>query len=124
MAKKHEIYKCEICGNIVEVLRGSDGTLTCCDSTMSLLTENTVDAAKEKHVPVIERISGGVKVSVGQVAHPMEDKHYIEWIEIIAGEKLSRQFLNPHQAPEAIFITDASDITARAYCNVHGHWKS
>ncbi|MEE4246315.1 MAG: desulfoferrodoxin [Kangiellaceae bacterium] len=124
MIKKSEVYKCEICGNLIEVLHGSKSAIMCCGSAMSLLTENTVDAAKEKHVPAVERIENGVKVSVGQVAHPMEEKHYIEWIEIIDGEKLSRQFLNPHQKPEAIFVTDASDITVRAYCNLHGLWKS
>ena len=124
MIKKYEIYKCEICGNIVETLNGNDGILVCCGADMNLLTENTVDAAIEKHIPIIEKIDGGVKISVGEVPHPMIEKHYIEWIEIIAGEKLSRQFLKPNQKPEAIFITKNSDITARAYCNIHGNWKS
>jgi superoxide reductase len=90
---------------------------------MQLLVENTVDAAKEKHVPVIEKVEGGVKVKVGDVAHPMEDKHYIEWIEIIAGDKADRQFLNPGEAPEATFKTDADNVTAREFCNLHGLWK-
>ena len=124
MTKNNEIYKCELCGNIVEVVHGSKGTLTCCGASMSLLAGNTVDAAQEKHVPVIAKVDGGFKVTVGQIAHPMEAEHYIEWIEIIAGDKVSRQFLNPGQAPEAIFMTDASDVTARAYCNLHGLWKS
>ncbi|MCD4654320.1 desulfoferrodoxin [bacterium] len=124
MAQKLEIYKCEMCGNIVEVLHGGKGVLVCCGSAMNLLAENTVDAATEKHVPVVEKITNGIKVSVGQVAHPMEDKHYIEWIEIIASEKISRQYLNPGQTPEAVFVTDATDVVVRAYCNVHGHWKS
>jgi superoxide reductase len=123
MAKRLEIYKCEICGNIVEVITTGGGELVCCGKPMKLFTENTVDASKEKHVPVIEKISGGYKVRVGAVPHPMEEKHYIEWIEIIAGGKAYRQFLNPGDAPEAIFMTDAKEITAREYCNMHGLWK-
>ena len=124
MAKKLEVYKCDICGNIVELLHGGDGTLVCCGQDMTLLVENTVDAAKEKHVQVIEKVDGGYKVSVGSVAHPMEDKHYIEWIELIAGDIAYRQFLNPGDTPEAVFKVDADQVTAREYCNVHGHWKS
>jgi len=124
MAKKLEVYKCDICGNIVELLHAGDGTLVCCGQDMTLQAENTVDAAQEKHVPVIEKIDGGYKVSVGSVAHPMEDKHYIEWIELIAGDKAYRQFLNPGDTPEAVFKVDADQVTAREYCNLHGHWKS
>ena len=124
MAEKLEIYKCEACGNIVEVLHGGAGELVCCGEAMKLITENTVDAAKEKHVPVIEKVAGGVKVSVGSVAHPMEEKHYIEWIEIIADGKAYRQFLNPGDTPEATFSIEAQEITAREYCNLHGLWKS
>ena len=124
MAKKLEVYKCDICGNIVEVLHGGDGTLVCCGQDMTLQTENTVDAAKEKHVPVIEKIDGGYKVSVGSVAHPMEEAHYIEWIELIAGDTAYRQFLNPGDAPEAVFKIDATEVSAREYCNVHKLWKS
>ncbi len=124
MAEKLEVYKCEACGNIVEVLHGGAGELVCCGSPMQLLSENTVDAAKEKHVPVIEKVDGGVKVTVGSVPHPMEDNHYIEWIEVIADGKAYRQFLNPGDAPEAVFKIDAGQITAREYCNLHGHWKA
>jgi len=124
MAEKLEVYKCETCGNIVEVLHGGAGELVCCGKPMVLQTENTVDAAKEKHVPVIEKVEGGVKVKVGSVAHPMEEKHFIEWIEIIADGKSYIQFLNPGDAPEATFIVNAADIKARAYCNLHGHWKA
>ncbi|MEE8552723.1 MAG: desulfoferrodoxin [Desulfobacterales bacterium] len=123
MAERLEVYKCEVCGNIVEVLHGGDGELVCCGQPMSRLVENTVDAAKEKHVPVIEKVEGGVKVKVGDVAHPMEEKHYIEWVEIIADGKVYRQFLNPGEAPEAIFNVEAGQITAREYCNLHGLWK-
>jgi superoxide reductase len=123
MAKRYEVYKCEVCGNIVEVLHGGAGELVCCGQPMKLMKENTTDAAKEKHVPVVEKVEGGVKVKIGSVAHPMEEKHYIEWIEIIADGKAYRQFLAPGQAPEAIFPVESANITAREYCNLHGLWK-
>jgi superoxide reductase len=124
MAKKLGIYKCEVCGNIVEVLHEGKGELVCCGQPMKLFVANTVDAAKEKHVPVVEKTDSGIKVKVGSDAHPMEEKHYIEWIEIIAGGKAYRQFLNPGEAPEVTFEIKANNITAREYCNVHGLWKS
>ena len=124
MAEKLQIYKCEACGNIVEVLHGGGGELVCCGESMKLMVENTVDAAKEKHVPVIEKVDGGVKVSVGSVAHPMEESHHIEWVEIIADGEAYRQFLNPGEAPEATFCIKADQITAREYCNLHGLWKA
>ncbi len=122
MAQKLEIYKCELCGNIVEVLHAGEGQLVCCNQPMKLFTENTVDAAKEKHVPVITAIEGGYKVNIGAVNHPMEEKHYIEWIELIADDKVYRQFLSPGQAPEAIFHVSAKTVKAREYCNLHGLW--
>ncbi|KJS29456.1 MAG: desulfoferrodoxin [Desulfatitalea sp. BRH_c12] len=124
MTQRLEVYKCNLCGNIVEVLHAGPGELVCCGAPMVCMQENTVDAAKEKHVPVIEKIEGGVKVKVGSAAHPMEEKHYIEWIEIVADGKVYRQFLKPGQAPEAIFMVAADNVTAREYCNIHGHWKS
>ena len=124
MAEKLEIYKCELCGNIVEVLHGGKGELVCCGQAMKLFRENTVDAAKEKHVPVVERTGDGFLVKVGSVAHPMEEKHYIEWVEIIADGKAYRQFLNPGDKPEAFFKIDADQVTAREYCNIHGLWKA
>jgi len=124
MAERLQIYKCELCGNIVEVLHGGAGELVCCGQPMKLLTENTVDAAKEKHVPVIEKIDGGFKVKVGDVPHPMEEKHYIEWIELIADGKSYIQFLNPGDTPEATFMIDATSVTAREFCNLHGLWKA
>jgi superoxide reductase len=124
MAEKLQIYKCEACGNIVEVLHGGDGELVCCGEPMKLMTENTVDAAKEKHVPVIEKADGGYLVKVGAVAHPMEEKHYIEWIELLADGKAYRQFLEPGQKPEAFFPIQASSVSAREYCNLHLLWKS
>jgi superoxide reductase len=123
VTQKLEIYKCEVCGNMVEMVHGGDGELVCCGQPMKLFVENTVDAAREKHVPVKENVAGGVKVKVGSVAHPMEEKHYIEWIEIVSGGKAYRQFLEPGQAPEAVFPVEG-DFTAREYCNLHGLWKS
>lgn len=124
MAKRFEIYKCEVCGHIVEVLHEGKGQLVCCGKPMTFFTENTVDASREKHVPVVEKVPGGIKVKVGSVAHPMEEKHYIEWIEIIADGKTYRQFLKPGDAPEAVFNIDASEITVREFCNIHGLWKA
>lgn len=124
MAEKLQVYKCELCGNIIEVLHGGGGELVCCGQPMNLFVENTVDAAKEKHVPVLEKGADGVKVKVGSVAHPMEQKHYIEWVEVIAGDKVYRQFLAPGQSPEAVFCPEGTAAAARAYCNLHGLWKS
>ena len=124
MTNKNEVYKCPLCGNIVEVLHTGAGELVCCGQPMDLMSENTVDAAKEKHVPVVEKVDTGYKVSVGSVAHPMEEKHWIEWIELVADGKVYRQDLAPGQAPEATFCIEASEVTARAFCNLHGHWKS
>lgn len=123
MAERLEVYKCELCGNIVEVLHGGGGELVCCGQPMTLLVENTVDAAKEKHVPVVEKTADGVSVKVGSVPHPMEENHFIEWVEIIADGKAYRQFLNPGESPEASFSVAADQVTAREYCNLHGHWK-
>ena len=122
--KKLEMYKCLICGNIVEVIHEGEGELVCCGQAMSLLVENSVDAAQEKHVPVVEKVAGGYKVSVGSVPHPMEEKHSIEWIELLADGKAYRQFLSPGGAPEAVFAVEGEDVTAREYCNLHGLWKS
>lgn len=123
MTKKSGVYKCDECGNIVEVLHSGGGELVCCGKPMRLLAENTTDAAKEKHVPVIERVGNGFRVTVGAVAHPMEDKHYIEWIELEADGRLYRQWLAPGAKPEAFFPVDAGKVTAREYCNLHGLWK-
>jgi len=124
MADRLQVYKCELCGNIVEVVHAGPGELVCCGESMVLLEENTVDAAVEKHVPVIEKTDHGIKVTVGSIPHPMEESHYIEWIEVIADGKAYREFLNPGDSPEALFCVEADTITAREYCNLHGHWKS
>ena len=123
MTQKMLVYKCDTCGNIVEMLHGGAGQMICCGKPMKLYVENTVDAAKEKHVPVVEKTAEGFKVKVGSVAHPMEAQHYIEWIQVIADGKTYRQFLNPGGAPEATFCIDADQVTAREYCNLHGLWK-
>ena len=124
MAKLNEVYKCNLCGNIVEILHAGAGALVCCNERMALLIENTVDASKEKHVPVIEVGADSITVKVGSVTHPMEAAHYIEWIELIADGKVYRQQLQPGQAPEAVFPVTAGKVTAREYCNLHGHWSA
>ena len=122
--KQKQIYKCEICGNIVEVLHEAGGTLVCCGQEMNYLEGNTTEAATEKHIPVIEKSGSRVVVTVGSVEHPMGDDHYIEFIELIADGKVYTQFLSPSDPPKAEFEVDADKIEARAYCNLHGLWKS
>jgi len=124
MAQMHEVYKCEACGNVVEILHAGGGDLVCCGQDMVLLKANTVDAALEKHVPVIEKKGRTVTVKVGSVAHPMEEKHYIEVVGVWAGNKLYRAYLKPGDRPEATFEVDGDVQHARAYCNLHGLWKS
>jgi len=123
MAKRLEIYKCDMCGNIIEVLHGGAGKLVCCGQEMKVFVEKTADFTTEKHVPVIEKIDGGYKVVVGSTPHPMEEKHFIEWIQLISGDKSARAFLKPGDKPEAVFECDFKDVSAREYCNVHGLWK-
>jgi superoxide reductase len=125
MTKKLQVYKCMVCGNMVEMIHEGAGQLVCCDQPMALMTENTTDAAKEKHVPVIEKTDRGVTVTVGSVLHPMEEKHYIEWIQLIAGNSVIRRFLKPGDKPVAEFdCADADGVSAREYCNLHGLWKA
>jgi superoxide reductase len=123
MTQKNEVYKCEICGNIVEVLRAGAGELVCCGQPMKLKVANTVDAATEKHVPVIEKTETGYKVSVGEILHPMAEDHYIEWIELVADGKVYRQDLNPGDEPVVEFFVEAEAVSAREYCNLHGLWQ-
>lgn len=118
------IYACGICGNQVEVLQSGGGELVCCGKTMTLLVENTTDAAKEKHVPVITKVPGGYKVAVGSVAHPMVADHWIVWIELLADGIAYRRFLKPGESPEATFLVEASSVSAREFCNKHGVWKA
>ena len=124
MTELNQVYKCEVCGNTVTVVHTGAGELVCCGQPMKLQTENTVDAAREKHLPVIEKSGNGVKVKIGSVPHPMEKKHYIEWIEIIADGKSCKKFLKPGEEPAAEFGIEAKNIIAREYCNLHGLWKT
>ena len=124
MASIKEIFKCNICGNIVEVLHGGAGQLVCCGQPMELLKEKTEDEGQEKHVPMIKKTDDGIRVKVGSVPHPMEDSHLIEWIEITADGNVYRKFLKAGDAPEAEFCIKAENVTAREHCNVHGLWKS
>jgi len=119
-----QVYKCNICGNIVEVLHVGQGELVCCGQPMELQQEKATDAGMEKHVPVIEATDKRIKVKVGDVPHPMEDNHFIEWIEIIADGKSCGIFLKPGQKPEVEFDIKLQNVTAREYCSVHGLWKS
>lgn len=123
MAKKNEIYKCEKSGLMVEVLQDAEGTPMCCGEPMKLLRENMTDGAKEKHVPVVEKIEGGYRVTVGSVEHPMTDAHYIQWIELVTPTGVLRHNLTPQDKPVAEFKTDATEVEAREYCNLHGLWK-
>ncbi len=124
MTKLNQVYRCNVCGNMTEVIHQSGGTLCCCKQPMELLEPNNVDAALEKHVPVIEKIENGYKVMVGEVSHPMLEAHYIEWIELVTETEVYRKYLKPGEEPVAIFYTDATAVTAREYCNLHGHWQS
>lgn len=126
MAEQLGIYKCGTCGNIVQVLHGEKPPVMCCGEAMDRLVENTVDAALEKHVPVIEKTDGGYLVKVGSVPHPMGNDHWIEWIELASEDNtfVQRQMLTPESAPEAEFKTDTAKVVARAYCNLHSLWKS
>ncbi|HPC38043.1 MAG TPA: desulfoferrodoxin [Exilispira sp.] len=124
MAKMHGIYKCEICGNVVEVVHEGKGELVCCGQPMKYLEENTVEASKEKHIPVIKKESDKIIVEVGSVPHPMEEKHYIEFIELIADGIRHIAMLTPGMEPKAVFSCSGSKLEARIYCNLHGVWKS
>lgn len=123
--KKLDVYKCNICGNIVEVLHVGEGDLVCCGENMELLTEKTADQTTEKHVPVVEKVEGGYKVTVGTTLHPMTEAHYIEWIELVADGVTHIAFLAPNEAPSTVFLVgDAKEVYAREYCNLHGLWIS
>ena len=124
MTQLHQIYKCNVCGNIVEVLHEGDGQLVCCGQPMELLGEKTEDVGYEKHVPVIEKTANGIRVKVGAIPHPMEKTHYIEWIEIIVNGKAYQQFLKPGDKPEAEFKIETDKVRAREYCNIHGLWRT
>jgi len=124
VTERLRVYRCNVCGNVVEVLHPGKGKLVCCRQPMELLEEKTVDEGKEKHAPLFEKTDGGVVVKVGAVPHPMEQNHYIEWIEVLADGEAYTRFLNPGDKPEARFELEAKKVVVRAYCNVHGLWKT
>ncbi len=124
MTIKNQIYRCPVCGNIVEVIHAGGGELVCCGQPMELLQGKTEDTGYEKHLPVIEKSENKITVKIGSIPHPMEEAHYIELIEIIADDKVYKKFLKPGDTPEAVFEISADNITARAYCNVHGLWQT
>ena len=124
MTKRKEVYKCELCGNIVEVVHGGVGELVCCNKPMKLLNENTVDASLEKHVPIIEKTKAGYIVKVGTIPHPMEEKHYIEWVQIITDKKSYRHYFNPGEEPTATFEVEGEIKKVREYCNLHLLWSN
>ncbi len=124
MTEKKQIYQCLTCGNIVEVLHEASAPLFCCGKPMVEMKENTEDAAEEKHVPVIEKTENEILVKVGSIDHPMDEDHYIEWIELITEDKVYRQHLKPGQKPEAKFRLINEDFVIRTYCNLHGLWKN
>lgn len=124
MTKMLEIYKCEKCGNIVEIYHEADGDLVCCGENMKLLEEKTADKTTEKHVPVVEAVDGGYKVTVGSTLHPMLETHYIEWIQLVTEKQVLTQFLKPGDEPIAVFKTADKVLYAREYCNIHSLWKS
>lgn len=123
MTKRNEVYKCEKCGQIVEIVQGGAHPV-CCNEKMVLQEEKTADQTTEKHVPVIEKIDGGYRVYVGSTEHPMVDAHYIQFIQLIVGDEVYTKYLKPGEKPEAIFKTDATGaVSAREYCNLHGLWR-
>ena len=124
MTERLEVYRCQLCGNIVHVVHAGAGQLVCCGQPMTHLDEQTADASTEKHVPVITAVDGGTKVTVGSVPHPMAEDHFIQWIELIQDSKVYRQHLEPGAAPEAFFPVTGDNLSAREYCNLHGHWKA
>jgi len=125
MANFQQYYKCALCGNIVEVVHEGGGELVCCGQPMNLISANSIDASNEKHVPIIEKTDKGIIVKVGSIDHPMEEKHYIEWIEVTNGAWIQRKFLKPGEKPQAEFCVEYSDkLVAKEYCNIHGLWKN
>jgi superoxide reductase len=125
VTKRGQVYKCEKCGNIVEVLHEGAGELICCGEPMKLLEEKTADSSVEKHVPFIQEVEDGYLVKVGETtAHPMTEEHFIEWIELTVDGVVYKKFLTPNDKPEALFkVAKGKEVTAREYCNLHGLWK-
>jgi len=126
MTKLNEIYRCNVCGNMVEMVNEGVGQLTCCEENMELLEERQLDVGPEKHIPIIEKDGDKIVVKVGEVSHPMEEEHHISFVELFVGDKIYRKFLNPGDEPKAVFevCADIDDLRAREYCSVHGLWHS
>jgi superoxide reductase len=124
MTKMFEVYKCDVCGNVVKVVHASGGTLVCCGQNMTLLPEKTADAGKEKHVPVVEKSAKGIMVKIGSIPHPMEEKHFIEWVEVRSGGNVYIKGFKPGEKPEAEFCVSDAGAKVRIYCNVHGLWTN
>ena len=124
MTVQKQVYRCNVCGNITEVLHTGEGELVCCGQPMELLQEKVTDAGMEKHMPMVETTYKGIKVKVGSVPHPMEEKHYIEWVEIITDGDIHRRFLKPGDKPEVEFEIRPQKVATREYCSIHGLWKS
>ena len=120
--EKSQIYRCGVCGNMVEVVAVGGGTLVCCGQKMNQQEENTTDAAVEKHVPVVEQSNGQVKVTIGSVIHPMLDTHFIQFIDVVTATRTLRQYLKPGEQPVATFNVDEPVLAVREYCNLHGLW--
>jgi superoxide reductase len=124
MTKMFEVYKCEVCGNITKVIHNSGGLLVCCGKPMILQQEKTADQGKEKHVPVVEKSATGITIKVGSVPHPMEETHYLEWVDVRTGENVYVRSFKPGEKPETEFCIADTNVKARAYCNVHGLWTN
>ncbi len=127
MTTLNAIYKCNICGNIVQVIHPGAEALVCCEKPMEKLKEHTADEGKEKHVPVITKTERGFEIKIGSIPHPMEEKHYIEWIELIVNGLSYRKYLHPGDEPKAEFFcpkaAETVKVSAREYCNIHGLWR-
>ena len=124
MTEVNQIYKCDVCGNIVEAVHSGAGELVCCGKPMELKQEKTEEEGMEKHKPVIEKTETGIIVTIGSIPHPMESEHYIEWAEIITEHRTYRKYLEPGREPQVEFRIQAEQFSVRAYCNVHGLWVS
>lgn len=126
MVNLREIYRCEICGAVVEVVNAAKGVISCCGKPMTKMDAQTADMSLEKHVPIIKKVDGGILVKVGSTEHPMTEQHYITFIEVMTNDnKVGRAELTPNDKPEAFFNLDFDDvIEVREYCNIHGLWKA
>ena len=121
--ERNNILKCNLCGNIIEVIEAHSDNLVCCGQDMNILQENIIEASTEKHIPAVEKTNGGILVKIGSIAHPMEEKHYIQWVEVISKNKSYKKFFSPNNKPEAFFPIEDDKLIVRAYCNLHGLWK-